>query len=294
MATTGYPVAQLADGTGCTASTLRHIISEKYECTGVIGGLAVTGGTTLAYVVAAGVAVCSKGRSDGFTECYFAGGNTPAVAAADATNPRIDAVWLTSHDAPQGDADNAVTLGVTQGNPAATPTAPTIPTYATLLGEMLVPAGATTTAKATRTSSINYAIPYGASLGVVLDQTDTSNADITTEYCCASGHVFFQTDRLVSIKMTFTCSAVGGPWTGGEGSVYVRVVIDGTTRRAFEVRTWPTFAGSQYFEDCEQLAAGNHVVAVYIRPGVSRAKRYYAAGSWAGQHVQVVDAGVVR
>ena len=294
MATTGYPVAQLADGTGCTAPTLRQVTKARWENTGVVCGLAVTGGTTLAYAVTAGVAVCSKGDSDGYTECYFAGGSTPAVAAADSTNPRIDSVWLTSHDATQGDADNAVTLGVTQGTSAATPTAPTIPTYATLLGEMLVPAGATTTANATATGAVDYAIPYGASLGVLLDQTDTSNAEIGSAYNAASGTINLPTDRLVAIKMTLTCSAVNGPWDGGAGSIYVKVLVDGNVKRAFEMRTWPTFAGSQYFEDCEQVAAGTHVVAVNIANGVSGNKRYYSAGGWAGQHVQVVDAGVVR
>lgn len=148
MSNTALGVAQSSAGVGTTDTAMRHILGAQWESTGVVDGLAVTGGTTLAYAVAAGVAVCSKGDSDGKTLAWFAGGTTPTVAANSAGNPRIDCIWITSHDLTQGDSDNLVTLGVTQGTAAATPTAPTIPTYATLLAQMRMPAGATTTANA--------------------------------------------------------------------------------------------------------------------------------------------------
>lgn len=160
MSNTAFGVAQTSAGVGTTDTDMRKIIAAQWESTGVIDGLEVTGTTSLYYRVAAGVAVCSKGASDGKTLAYFSGGNTSTVSANSSGNPRIDCVWITAHDATQGDSDNLVTLGVTQGTAAATPTAPTIPTYATLLAAMLVPAGATTTANAYRAKKPSAATPY--------------------------------------------------------------------------------------------------------------------------------------
>lgn len=163
MSNTAFGVAQTSAGVGTTDTDMRKIIAAQWESTGVIDGLAVTGTTSLYYKVAAGVAVCSKGASDGKTLAYFSGGNTSAVSANSSGNPRIDCIWITAHDATQGDSDNLVTLGVTQGTPAATPVAPTLPTYATLLAEMLLPAGATTTANATVLVSATVPNFYGMS-----------------------------------------------------------------------------------------------------------------------------------
>lgn len=163
MSNTAFGVAQTSAGVGTTDTDMRKIIAAQWESTGVIDGLAVTGTTSLYYKVAAGVAVCSKGASDGKTLAYFSGGSTPTVSANSSGNPRIDCIWITAHDATHGDSDNLVTLGVTQGTAAATPTAPTIPTYATLLAAMLVPAGATTTATATIAVSATVPNHYGMS-----------------------------------------------------------------------------------------------------------------------------------
>lgn len=160
MSNTAFGVAQTSAGVGTTDTDMRKIIAAQWESTGVIDGLAVTGTTSLYYKVAAGVAVCSKGASDGKTLAYFSGGNTSTVSANSSGNPRIDCIWITAHDATQGDSDNIVTLGVTQGTAAATPTAPTIPTYATLLAQMVMPAGATTTANAFLAKAPAQATPY--------------------------------------------------------------------------------------------------------------------------------------
>ena len=163
MSNTAFGVAQTSAGVGTTDTDMRHILAAKWDSTGVINGLAVTGTTSLYYRVSAGVAVCSKGPSDGKTLAYFGGGNTDTVSANSSGNPRIDSVYIYSNDANQGDADNLVHIGVTQGTAAAVPTAPTIPTYATLLAEMLMPAGATTTANVHQAASATVPNHYGMS-----------------------------------------------------------------------------------------------------------------------------------
>ena len=290
MSNTAFGVAQTSAGVGTTDTDMRKIIAAQWESTGVIDGLAVTGTTSLYYRVAAGVAVCSKGASDGKTLAYFSGGNTSTVSANSSGNPRIDCIWITAHDATQGDSDNLVTLGVTQGTPAATPAAPTIPTYATPLAQMLVPAGATTTANAHHAASVGYAIPYGASLGKLGDTTWPNDADYSSSITIPAQTFYLPTERLVSVDVTLTCASTGA----GDGSVYVRLYLDGTLRRTFEQRTIRGVANSSFARDLWTVPAGNHTVYATITPGLANFHAYGTgtADSWAGQRLMTFDEGV--
>ena len=156
-----------SNGNGVTPEVHRQIIAAQWHNTGVIDGLAVSGRSDLTYDVSAGVAVCSKGSADGKTLAYWPGGQTAAVNAGDASNPRIDLVWINAHNPKMGDSDNSVTVGVTQGTPASNPVAPALPAGCTLLRSMRVPANATATSSAVATDTITYAIPYGASMGLL-------------------------------------------------------------------------------------------------------------------------------
>lgn len=294
-----FGIPQAADGTGTTAQDMRRILAALYPNPGVISGLAVSGDTTLSYRVGAGVAACSRGGSDGRTLAWFPGGRTPAVAANAAGNPRVDVVWLCAHDASQGDADNLVALGVTQGTPAASPAAPAIPGYATRLGAMLVPAGATTTANAARTGGVDYAVPYGASLGVLMSGRDTANGvvELASPRVAASGTVSLPTDRLVQLSVSVTMGLFRqGPNPDGSGAVYFRVHVDGTQvwSSEFAVSSRDS-ALTQCFQRTIVLSAGRHTVDMRLVSAVGgRACRFYSSDSWAGQTIQAVDMGPVR
>lgn len=289
---TAYAVQQ--DGTvGTTAAELRKMLSYKWQSTGIVGGLKVTGRSNLAYNVAAGMAICSKGSSDGCTEAYYPGGQTPAVDANSGSNPRLDAVWITSHDVTQGDGDNLVTVGVTQGTPAATPAAPAIPTYATLLALMLVPAGATKTSSASVSALGQAAAPYGSSLGILVDALDSTSTDaqLPTDYrTYCSGTFTVPTDRYVDIKRIFTLASK----VAADSSAYTRVMLDGVQISQGEVRAYgsPALATSQYFENTVRVSAGTHAIQAQMKQGVNSTRKYYSAGGWAGQTLQVVDAGI--
>lgn len=293
MSTVAYPVQQDSSGKGCTAPTLRQIVKARWNNKGVVTGLGVTGGTSLVYNVSAGVAVCSKGSADGYTEAYYDGGATEAVAAGDASNPRIDTIWITSHDITLGDTDNSVVIGVTSGTPASSPAKPTIPTYATEIASMLVPSGASSTSGTTEASPIPYAIPYGASLGVLVDSTDTSGGTFSTPRTSCSGSFFIPSDRVVDVFVTETCSANGGVWANGEGSVYINLLLDGENKRSFECRAYSVFAGSMCFHDSWVIPAGSHTVSLVIKKGgLTSWTQYYSPSNWAGQRLQIVDRGV--
>lgn len=165
---TALGISPDADNNGVTPSVHRQIIAAQWHNTGVIDGLAVSGRSDLSYAVSQGVAVCSRGTADGKTIAYWPGGTTGAVQAGDPSNPRIDVVWVAAHNAVEyKDTDNSVVVGVTQGTPAANPVAPNAPAGATVIRRMRMPANATTTSSATAVDTVNYAIPYGASLGLL-------------------------------------------------------------------------------------------------------------------------------
>lgn len=296
MSNTALGVAQSSAGVGTTDTAMRHILGAQWESTGVVDGLAVTGGTTLAYTVAAGVAVCSKGASDGKTLAWFEGGSTPTVAANSSGNPRIDCIWITSHDLTQGDADNLVTLGVTQGTPAATPTAPTIPTYATLLAQMTMPAGSTTTANVHLAAPIGYAIPYGASLGVLVHQVSTQNGKgggVWTTVC--SGSLTIPIPRIIRIDMiTSACGVVPGDGTPTDGTMHVRLVVDGNAVMTWE-RQLKSAVTVETMPCVLTLPAGYHTLLLQCEDGITGWQAYYGASNgmqWPGQVLIATDEGI--
>ncbi len=298
MATTAFPVKQSSDGVGCTDATLRMIVGSVYQSVGVISGLSVSGTDSLYYSVSPGVAVCSKGDSDGKTVAYSEAANTPAVSSNTTSYPRIDSVWITSHDITQGDSDNLVTVGVTEGTAAATPKAPTIPTYATLLMNKLLPAGATTTKNATNASSIQSAIPYGASLGVLHSYQNTWDglADGSSVWVTEdSATITLSSDRLIEFRYARCMSC-----DDSTGSIVIEFFLDGSPFVQSEMSAngrWET----HQFNFIKEVQAGTHVFAVKNRhQSGSRVYYHYAAGSERGDSplngmtFDIVDRGIVR
>lgn len=266
MATTALGVMQDGDGNGVDPLTHRRIIMGRWENTGIVSGLSVSGTSSLTYQVSAGNAVLSRGDSDGYTEAYWEGGTTDAVSAGDASRPRVDLVWMRANDAQQGDADNRVHVGVTEGTASASPVAPGCPSGCVELAQMLVPAGATSTASATNNADQNYAVPYGASLGQLAYYRDTTSGDIDstsrvkTTRCSVS--VTVPTDRLVELRMTASvaCRGVDPQYC----SWYTSFSVDGSEL---------PYSGGEFYLNCltcealqrsftTELAAGTHSVAV--------------------------------
>lgn len=208
MATTGLGIMQTADGTGTDPITFRRITKAKWENTGIITGLSVSGRTNLSYAVSAGCAVVSRSDSDGYVEAYWEGGNTPAVSAGDPSNPRIDAIWIKANDKQQGDDDNLVEVGVAQGTPAASPVTPAVPTGALIISKMRVPASATSTNSAQQEDYGDQAIPYGASLGLLGENINTADqiGDSTPRKWFYENPIQFTvpTDRL--IELVYSCT----------------------------------------------------------------------------------------
>lgn len=264
--TTALGVQPDSNGNGVTPEVHRQIIAAQWHNAGIIDGLGVTGRGDLRYNVVAGVAVCSKGTADGKTLAYWPGGQTSAVSAGDASNPRIDLVWITAHNPKVGDADNSVVVGVTQGTPAANPVAPRLPAGCTLLRSMRVPANATATSSATPVDSINYAIPYGASLGLLAYDDQSKINQVMNDGGKRVPHLLnrrtitLPTDRLVELDWS---GCVSDGETGGAGWISLMhwFKVDGKDIPYAAVELHVQFTWEQFqHRHVMTLAAGTHTI----------------------------------
>lgn len=271
-----------ADGT--TPLALRLALAALFPQAGILSGLGVRGSSSLAYSVAPGVAVCTRGAGDGSTLATVAAGSTPAVAANGTGYPRIDAVWVTAHDRDQGDPDNHVTLGVTQGMAAASPARPSVPTYATVLAYMRLPAGATTTAQATVEARGDVASASGGTLGLLGEAALNADRDISTGGKWSDFYTVAVTVTVPSrhvVRVDYRATLV----TPGDKNGWTRVrpylTVDGAEVKGSR-RKWPAWTGPEltHSSSCAtELAAGTHTVELHLA---------YDGGDWG---LSIVDGG---
>lgn len=107
-----------------------------------------------------------------------------AIAAADATNPRIDIVILRVYDDPfDASARGYSDVEVVTGTPAASPSAPAVPSTAIKLAEVTVAAASTAVANANITDTRAEAKTSGAAPGGILGyaQVTADQGEITTQ-----------------------------------------------------------------------------------------------------------------
>ena len=296
-------------GNGVTPLTHRRIIQAQWANTGIIDGLAVSGRSDLRYNVGAGVAVCQRSASDGMTLAYHAGGQTPAVSAGDPSNPRIDLVWITSHNKSEySDSDNKVTLGATQGTPAASPVEPKCPTGCTVLRKMRMPAGATATSSATALWTADYALPYGASLGKIAEHWDrrdmTGDSTVKKMYYEQLVEFDLPTDRMLEFSYKVNYSAAGATsWEDTShrsewavGFQVDNVDLDHSCSNFVSYGAWETHETSYI----SAVSAGHHTARVrtWLQNGSAPVFHYNGSTDtkdalWCGRRFLIWDRGAV-
>lgn len=294
---TAFGVAQdKTTGQGCDAMTHRRIIAAQWENPGIITGLKVSGRQDLRYGVSPGVAVCSMGETDGMSIAYWDGtGNQcteNTVDAADSTYSRIDAVYIISFT---GVPDNQVHVRVKQGVPSASPMPPRVEAGGLVIACMLLPAGSSSTLSATREGEVDYAIPYGASLGLLGVSSNTSELeqDWTPNLWWGQAAVAFSlpTDRQVEVRFTFRANSSTGESTSCYARVRDAVNGDSILTDGWDELIMPPryYQRQSVFWDLT-LKAGQHNIVVDISPNVGG-----PAFWWRGlRQVEVRDRGVVR
>ena len=268
--TTALGIAPDSAGAGLTAAAHRQVIKAHWLNTGIVTGLTVSGRTDLSYQVGPGVAVCSRGDADGYTEAYWDGGAVGPVAAG-GSGPRIDVIWIRANDPTQGDADNHVTLGVAQGTPSPTPVAPPIPAGCTPVARRTMPANASSTNAASDAGAVPYALPYGASLGRLAFVKATNSYQVPEDkdkngkmvwHDQLKTAVTLPTRRLVRIQWK-ACSTVGIS-SGSDknervGSYYVQLQVDGAAINDIPQAGRPEVSGA-----CDELESTRYYETKYI------------------------------
>lgn len=162
------------------------------------------------------------------------GSITLTVTTANATNPRIDAVYVGVQDAFYSGASNAAVAGIVAGIPASSPVAPSIPVNSLLLGYIAVGAGVT--------SIVTANISAGASLAVLLGGGDSgwvtptlingwSVSTLAVQYRRLNGVVYLRGRATGGTSNTaFTLPGGFRPNQAGIFAVHEGVVTSGESR----------------------------------------------------------------
>lgn len=313
---TALGIAPDINHNGVSDHVHRKIIQHHWTNPGIAAvqgsTLEVRGRNDLKYDLTAGMAVVCRDANavDGYTEAYVDAMQVGAVAANTGTNPRIDTIWIRANDIKLGDrpegadtASNRVEVGVAQGTPATSPKEPTLPARAMKLRSMRVPAGATTTKNCTPTGNVDFAVPYGASLGIltrVAENIDGKSSNPPNKAPFLSYTFYVPTDRWILLH-AYLC--VSTPNKGDpSGVAAVQFYLDGqlyTTRKIPYTDAYDTHERTTTMH----VSAGTHTVgiAMYNQAGPGYVTRYGqktdASGDvskYVGRVLVVKDEGVAR
>lgn len=164
------------------------------------------------------------------------------IAAADATNPRIDIVVAAVQDAQYSGSTNQPVLQVVTGTPATTPVAPAAPASAVVLAQVAVAAGATSIDTADITDERGFARP-GLNAATALPMASGSSP-----YFVQGGSNDGETDASSFLGITFptpfpngvvavvaTPAFYASPDEGGGPNTWLAMVYGTPTTSGFSV-----------------------------------------------------------
>lgn len=277
-----WPKANREDGTGTSPVDLQRIVGAQYATSGILptGGVTVTGTAGMAYKVSAGAVVLKT--VSGLGLLHPVEEQTVNTLPAPSTGSRKDRVVM--------DTDGRVY--VTQGE---------APPGGITLGVFVVLAGTTSTTSAQQSVDRNYAIPAGASLGLLHKFHDPANA-VTgnpAAMTLGNGRFLLPSDRLVRFDLTHCFSAVQDvDATAEAAALRWRVYIDDQIEVAFTTRVqWKT-PQTNFLSFTKQLAPGAHTVH-YIQDqieglGTGWMHHKGTAAAYPGNRFEVWDAGAAR
>jgi hypothetical protein len=290
-----------ANGNGLTALDYRRILQGFYPNPGIVKGGTVTGNSSLTYHVSPTVAVIDRG-SDGTRLVYYAGGDTPAVAAGDASNRRIDVIWLKANDPDLDGGSKEVIIGVTQGTPSANPAVPALDSGQLALMEKLVQPGATNLSTGSADNrSYNYAIPYGSSIGLLGESWQrmdgTGDPTRSKHYYEQPIDFWLPTDRLIEFQFWVNYSASDAKLSEWAIQFQVDGVgLDHAASLFSSGQSWET----HYASYIATVSAGSHTARIdsWLQYGSAPAFHFNGDGThgplWVGRRFQVWDRGVAK
>lgn len=278
-----WPKAPQADGTGTQPVDLQRIVGAQYATSGILptGGVTVTGTGSMTYKITAGAVILKTPAGLGLLHAVEE--QTINTLPAPSTGSRTDRVVM--------DADGRIYI--TEG---ATPAG------GITLAVFTVMAGVTATVNAQQSVDRSYAIPAGASLGLLHKFHDPAN-DVTgnpNAMTLGNGRFVLPSDRLVRFDLTHCLSAIQkvGNTATEAAAVRWRVYIDNALELAFTTRVAWTIPQTNFMSFTKQLAPGAHTVH-YVQDqieGFSTGFKHHkgTAAGYPGNRFEVWDAGAAR
>jgi hypothetical protein len=173
-----------------TAGSTGMAARSGVRLTGVGTPLAVSAGSGMAVGVAVGQAFIGSTSGDSFGQ-YLLNLDTAAtltVATSDPTNPRIDLVVAQITDV--GSSSSTATVNIITGTPAPSPAVPALPASSVALGQVTVPANATSIVTGNVTDARQWTTALGGIVPVASSTAYPTNG-ATSDYAhnLASGRL---------------------------------------------------------------------------------------------------------
>jgi hypothetical protein len=273
--TTGWGIDPLKSGgvvtAGTTSADFRQIQGGLYSPGLISGGKITRSGSALTYTVSAGVAA-------------FPIVNTTAPSSG----TRTDIIYAQQRQVSiEGDPNIVVAVGTS------------LPARAVMLDSYIVSSSNTNTNASVKTGNITYSIPYGASLGRLVNITSMFNTTFNTAAASTvgTGTFFLPTDRMVQFSLTVSVSANGA--VGFSNTAYCEAGYDVYFDNV-KIYSWTTMGLHQawqevYWMDYVQFSAGSHTIKVdqyrAQGPGTPRGRAVNATSPYA--KIVVLDVGPV-
>lgn len=253
--TSGFGVDPTLDGSGAVISgtssqDIRSIFGGLFTPGLVSGGAVTTSASAMTYTVAPGVCIIPTATGQNVPAPIPAG--TLTVASGPVSGSRVDIVYAQQRF-PSIEGDSEVSLGI----------GTTLPPRAVQLNTYTVPAGVTNTNAATSSNSINYSIPYGATLGRLHYYQMAWNGGLYNDlHRYGYGTITLPTDRRVKFTIRAVLYSPGA--SGFDNSKYCEwYFLPNYDNGDFVIWTtgglhqaWQTFI----FEQEVTLPAGTHTV----------------------------------
>ena len=293
--TTGWGVdgvknAQGIVTSGTSALDIRTINSALYNQGIMYGCVVNTSTTAMTYTIERGVV--SNALGWGEHVMMPINKTTITVPKNTGTTTRTDYVYV-KQNMPDKDGNNNIVFGISNSP---------IDTYdrRLVLRKFLVPAGATTTSKATRQGSVDFATPYGQAGRLLVNKVDTYNGLLRNRQINEMGGDFsLTTDRIIRTDITVTHDME--PGQTGSDRLTAEIWVDNIKRATFstgkiDTETYTTTSWTWFY----QLYRGEHNVTVKMyshRKQVNNLPSViylrHSNNGWPGQTVVVSDVGVL-
>lgn len=292
--TTGFGAEPLKENgiivEGTNAVDIRKIWGGLYTPGLISGGEITRSSSTLTYDISSGVAAIEW--SDGQVVLAPIPETNDLPAPTNLTSG-TDMIYAQQNN-PAVDGNARVEVKIVR---QATGSHFELPPRSVKLGAFISQTGQGNTAAFVATGALDFSIPYGASLGVMLQHRDTSNATFTGTATVATKTVYLPTDRLLRVTLSTSLSARGA--SGGfDNTGYAEAryfpVLDGVRRAGWSTPLLTSAWSTYTFVDYMTVTRGTHTIAYQrVRTNGEPERRYSINDGCMGTLYSVEDVGPV-